>query len=497
MTLHFEGILKGSSSGGGGDTPSASSSLYELKKYPQGLIVDDWCNINSKKELAKATIPTVYADLLEKYQNVDTESTGVTAKTSSYNPTFYMNGYYYYATRTGNSSTSRNFQIYRSANIDLSDAELVYETGTISGGNIMPILLKGEDVIIFIHGNNVSGWVPEFKMFDLDFNLLHSYTQTGDIANLMSQEYRGYFKFYKNKLYFWSKQSPCCYDYVNNVITNFGTFGNNERMYSDLIIIDDYLYFTKGYNTLNRINVNTGVAESVSLSGMNPEASAFFVYNGELKLLDKNYVLTINTENFTVTSVATSTFLPNISLGPVAFVKKIGDTYYFWINKKIYTTTDWQNFSLLMENVELFTSNIGQYTTYGYYYSHIGFYITDDQSIILLSEYNGPDSIWGSSNGYYYYSGTVKKEYTDDYTIDGNTVSIKYFKNAGWKICVPDTTNDANLETVYTSLGYLPYWRIDVTGENLTLIRTNKAFTYMYVGDGYKDSTTPTGEWEG
>lgn len=474
-----KGLLKNanSSSGGGG----ATNALYDLTTSEA---TKNWCTINgnSRLDLDKADVPTLYADILSKYNNADSGTGELTAATSAHNPVFYMDGYYYYALQTSSSSPKR-FEIYKSANVDLSSPTLVYQTEQLTVTfNQMPILIKGDDVIILIHGNGSS---PNFRVFDLEFNLLFSDVQSTNVADIISQAYRGYFTFYKNKLYFWSKQSPCCYDYVNKTLTSFGTFGSNERMCSDLIIVDDYLYFTKARDTLNRININTGTAETLALSDMGYYASSFFIYNGELKLLDQNKILTINTTNFTVTSVATSTVLTGISLGAIPFVKQIENTYYLCVKNNIYTTTNWQTFTLFMENVELLSTNGGDYVTYGYYYSHSGFYFTEN-AIVLLSQKNGNGSIWGASDGYYYYATLSKTVYTDTYTINSTETAINYYKNGGFKICVPDTTNDANLATVYTALGELPYFRLDTTGETVSPIRS-KMYSAMYVGDEYEE----------
>lgn len=497
MTLHFEGILKGSSSGGGGDTPSASSSLYELKKYPQGLIVDNWCNINSKKELAKATIPTVYADMLEKYQNVDTGTSDLTTKSSTSAPFFFLNGYYYFTEYSG--SSSYTYYIKRSAYADLSDAETVYSKTVGSwGGHRLFYLAKGEDVILFFCQGQNTRTVEYYAIkFDLNFNLLDTVViSNGNDADPNGENQWGNPIFYDNKFYFFAFQGNnmsqmFCYDYVNNVLTSGGSYKWNYGK-SNAVIYDGYLYFYHAGNDdykghIRRISLsNFGAgSEDLLVAGdwgtIGSNHVCFFVYNNELKLLSEKVLATIDTTNFTYSTVTAQSVLGFSPSGQVCFIKKIGGTYYVAIKNTIYTTTDWQTFVSYLTVPNDFGSM--------YYAADTGLTITSDNSVMVLAG--------GWYNATYYYISTYRVEYTDDYIIDGNTVSIKYFKNAGWKICVPDTTNDANLETVYTSIGYLPYWRMDVTGEKLTLVRTNKAFTYMYVGDGYKDSTTPTGEWEG
>lgn len=86
-----------------------------------------------------------------------------------------------------------------------------------------------------------------------------------------------------------------------------------------------------------------------------------------------------------------------------------------------------------------------------------------------------------------------KKVYID--TING--INIKYYKNEYWKICTPDIDidNDTNLQSVYEYLGYLNYWWIDTSNEQITLQRNSNLWSMMFVGDDYIDLVLPQGSY--
>lgn len=87
-----------------------------------------------------------------------------------------------------------------------------------------------------------------------------------------------------------------------------------------------------------------------------------------------------------------------------------------------------------------------------------------------------------------HYSNYQKILYTDTYTINGSSVTINYYKYQDFKICLADGgTNDSNLETLFNYLGYLNYWLLDYTNETITIQRNKQGFVMMYVGDDFED----------
>ena len=100
---------------------------------------------------------------------------------------------------------------------------------------------------------------------------------------------------------------------------------------------------------------------------------------------------------------------------------------------------------------------------------------------------------------YYSQPNLVPTVFTDTYTINGSNVTISYYKSNNYKICTPDIAvgNDTNLQSVYEYLGYLNYWWIDTTNEQITLQRNSNRWIFMYVGDNYEDEELPEGQFQG
>ena len=113
---------------------------------------------------------------------------------------------------------------------------------------------------------------------------------------------------------------------------------------------------------------------------------------------------------------------------------------------------------------------------------------------IYFTDTNGNYANYGGYTLYFSDPIAVKTIYTD--TING--IDIKYYKSGDWKICTPDIAvgNDDNLQDVFEYLGYLNYWWIDTTNEQITLQRNSNMWTMMYVGDDYEDDSLPSGQYK-
>lgn len=94
-----------------------------------------------------------------------------------------------------------------------------------------------------------------------------------------------------------------------------------------------------------------------------------------------------------------------------------------------------------------------------------------------------------SSNSHYYYADLQKKVYTDTYEINGSSVAINYYKYNDFKICLADGgTNDTNLETILNYFGYYNYFRLDIANETISLPRNFNLYTQMFVDDNFVDN---------
>lgn len=101
------------------------------------------------------------------------------------------------------------------------------------------------------------------------------------------------------------------------------------------------------------------------------------------------------------------------------------------------------------------------------------------------------DTLFRQGDGNIRYLGIVKTVYTDTYTINGTNVSVNYYMYDDFKICLPDGTNDNNLNSVYSFLGYLNYWRLDETNETVSPPRNSNPYTFMYIGDDFLEQNLP------
>ena len=160
----------------------------------------------------------------------------------------------------------------------------------------------------------------------------------------------------------------------------------------------------------------------------------------------------------------------------IGFIINLGSFCLCFGNNNVYSTTDFNTLTIYESNISTYSSMYNCYTNY---------IQTDDYFFVLCNLSTSgtiPYNFFGSS--------LIPKAYTDNYTINGSTVNIQYYKNEDWKICIAgeNGTDDINLDKVFNYLGYLNYWRLDRNGQTVTLPRNSNLYTQMYVGDDYEDS---------
>lgn len=466
----------------------ATNELYDLKVVPQAIIEKGWTNINNiaRKDLLKTAVPKMYADILEKFNNVETEqSNTVYVKQTKPLPQIYHNGYYYFA---GNGTQGSEKYIYRSPNLDLSQSELFCDLSQLttiqSSGKVF--INKNSNYILIVYIAQYNGYNTSAVLYDLDLNYIGSCT----IENAPTSGSENYF-FDDNYFYVGEYRR---YNFVDSIINNVSveiksiSIGDRYKsLFYDTETNILYLCYnndstTKKIYTADFDNGTYSVIYNfTNLTGNNvkPELIKF---NGSLIYFYDKYIFKQNGDTWTKQNLPES--YNNQSILPIA---KYNETYYIPLvpyrgsheNVKILTTNDFINFTVFFRTSELSDGN-------------------PIFSKIIVNE-NDFVYCWYFGNygrGYRFYFGMLPKTYTDTYTINGNSVNINYYKYNDWKICVPDVSNDENLETVYAALGYLPYWRIDTENEIVTPVRVKNKFTYMYVGDNYQDLELPLGNWE-
>ena len=88
---------------------SETFNLFDIKLMSEKIAQKNWSCISypTQHKLNKTDVPTAYAFLKDKLDNVDGAMSGAPTGINTYTPAFYHNGYYYY--QDGN-------QAYRSHN---------------------------------------------------------------------------------------------------------------------------------------------------------------------------------------------------------------------------------------------------------------------------------------------------------------------------------------------------------------------------------------------
>jgi len=474
----YLGSAEGGNGGGGG---SSKGQMFDIKIMSQLVAEKGWaftCKA-TRQDLAKADIPTVYADIKEKYDNADegfilSSSTPTTNNGVWYDET--TNKYYY----------ANNGHIYSSENIDLSNP-------TDMGDFEVSYVFIGKNINILVHKNYAG---TTFKIYNKSWELIK--TITSDLGPQFQIEY---FKLVDGYFIFW--YSADVYSYIQIISDNENaTYRCSSQSLYDIWSgigtifkcsdnYDGYVYFTTssdksyGGNTcyfkFDLTNFTISQTYGYSISGIGtPYNNGRITISNIVKYNNEFYIANIN-------KVYKSSTLENNSWSEVAtlstnsqFINIIENngTFYLSANGYIYSTNNFVTFNQLTT----FTA-----VSYGYFYPY-NFYVDDNYILLSLKE----------SDTIYVYGSYTKQVSTDTYVIDGNEVEIDYYTKDGFKICLADGTNDTNLATVYSYMGYYNYFVLDVTGETVSLPRNSNLYSIMYVGDNYQDTLTgiPNGQYE-
>ena len=443
---------------------SVEPNLYDIKILSQAVAEKGWafqCK-TSRQDLAKADVPTLYQDIKDKYDNADSDFVFNSSTPTTTNGVWYCETKkkYYYA---------NNGHIYESANADLSSptdlGEFNVGTGIIIGKNINVTLSSSYSHTITIYDKNwelISSLSENIKIQSNNYKVLDGYIllwySAGHehfLITIKDDENNPEFKFSAN-LY-----------NDNNVLI---------RKVSD--IYDGYIYIIYSSLWLNFLKVKIddlavaqsdfgGVDTSIGqiANGYDRITLANIVfYDGYFYLLNVNKIYKSQTMmNGTWSEVETLT-----TNGQFISVVENDGTYYIATNGVIYTTTDFSTFNTLTNWTE---------DAYGYNYFN-NFSVSNPNVILSLKE-----------SVIYVYGEDAKTVSTDTYVINGNEVEIDYYTKDGFKICIKDGgTNDTNLATVYSYMGYYNYFVLDTTGETVSLPRNNNLYSAMYVGDDFQDT---------
>ena len=471
-------VYLGSAEGGSGK--GGGANLYDIKTTANAIADKGWaftCK-DTRQDLVKADVPTVYDDILTKYRNCDNapSSSYVQLPISEcrYN-TFCLDDTYFYGTTNPNHDRS-----LKRSPISLFPS-IVWESIPIStaitsnGGTQNNRYLSVGDNLIVIHNNVQTSVQPYYEEINI-------YKKSD-------------FSLYKTIRVKYQKDSWIYLLNINGVKTFYIFYPNmDDNNYTLVTLVDNE---TAEFDT-----IRTDLGGGIGLPSY--DNGTFIFFNGADEYISKT------TDNFrTITQI--TKFSYNYSHSTLRDIFKIGNNMVCCcgngrLSGTRYSTDNgetWQYYSGLG-----FTEiNNGAWcdgeTFYGCCYDDGGPHLYKSTNLLNFTKLVPSETINGAINvldnpstiffqdGYTVkYLGIVKTIYTDTYTVNGANVNINYYKYDDWKICLPDATNDTNLNTVYNFLGYLNYWRLNETNETITLPRNSNLYSMMYVGDNYQDILT-------
>lgn len=442
--------------------PSQGASLFDIKTMAEAIAEKGWACLShtSRKDIAKTDIPTMYADILDKYNNADS-SVALSDKLSDVQYDIknivYLNGAYY----TAKSGTEQG--IYKSTDGNTwTKVKEFFDGLTYTSYEYKPIYTYGNK-IFFVWANGY------FVVFDTSTDTgSKSASQLIDCQN----NRRPYLFMYDGKLYFTS---------INDGKVHYVNLDELDAELTNAVSLDittmpiayDGIYF---YGTTTTSGSYRDIVKGTSIDSMttsvvsgyfDPSIGTTYTPNStEFVISIGKNIIQIN--NGTATTVDCSSYFS----GNISYLNQIGDDLYAFNSGN-------------SSNTSYKSSDNG--TTWEAVFE-------DNAGIACISGANGKLFMTGTSSSKLYIEVNVPIVYTDTYFIDGSSVEIEYYKNGSFKICLADGgTNDTNLATVYSYLGYYNYYVLDTENETLSLPRNSNLWTYMYVGDNYEDSNLPTG----
>ena len=446
-----------SKSGGGG------TELYDIKVLPQANAQEGWAYIckSSRQDLAKASVPTVYDDISVKYSGADTDGTFETTPTNignycAYNGVQFANDGYLYV--TGGNSNDWKLKRTPISNLPNYDWEVVttndlegnaeghpYRVGT----NIICCVEKGTNHTIRIYKKSDMSIIRETPLNNKNHTVgIYLLKINGKDTFILSYGVTadGSTKYHIDMLE----------DVANPTIVDCGDSFSNFIKRPVYIESENKLCFSMGSYIYKADTDFSNMTQKVYGSAHLYRIGSTIITSPTSTYPTKKYKRSL--DNGETWADVSSGFIPNSSISYCD-----GEVYYSfnYNGKEVYKSTDLLQFTLVFSTTE--TENKNAFGCNG-------------KQLVYTAGYAIK------------YVGENKKIYTDDYTIEGNTVSINYYKNGDFKICVPDTTNDTNLESVYASVGHYDYFRLDTTNQTVSLPRKSDLYSVMFVDDNYQDT---------
>ena len=454
--------------GGNGGGATVGANLYDIKTMANAIADKGWaftCK-DTRQDLAKADVPTVYEDILNKYNSADSSYassyTQLTNYTSGCSDCIASDGTYFYSGASENSKKLKRTLISNLPSMSWEDTGIVVNSAEQSGAVLLQFKLEvGDNLIVTLTSTSKVGI---YKKSDFTEYKSITYTDFAYVHLLTVNGKKTFFISYK--------------------VTNDGTTTYHLAKIEDSV-------------TADIVELRADLTQVIARPCYDNENATFWFHYG-------NYICK-STDNFATFTQVQSLSGTDISIYRIGNNMITGTPMY---NGTSYITKDngatWSTFKINNNNKGI---NNEAYCDGNVLYCLIyetNFYMYKSTDLETFTKINivatGIDNmrtdvlhlpttnaILYQKGTPVYYLGTTKTEYTD--TINGT--SVTYYKSGDYKICIADGgTNDTALATVYSYMGYYNYFVLDTTNETISLPRNSNLYSMMYVGDNYQDTTT-------
>ena len=421
-------------------------NLYDIKYLSQAIADRGWAFMchTTRQDLAKANVPTIYNDVVNKLNNSEKEMQSLTQLSLMGQRILYsstLNKWFYSDESNGNIYVTDNFI---TSTVYLSDT---YITEMICGNNIFLAYdsVKSKYIVKDLQTNETKN----LTLSDIPLN-------SGAIRSIIKDNYiyvcpiarDNYTKIYKF--------------YDDYSITNFQTITFSKNIY-DIQYDNGYWYVLLADGVYKGTDINT----PSSFTRIYQDE----IYDSSFLIVKDDFSCFLKSRNFPI--VYTYDLYQNVNQTDNNFdilYSSAIPSYPKLLNNLIWTNNS---------ELKIMSININDFSTF------VDTTVYDIKGLDI--DYNNDTIVYGSSDNMYF-TGLVNKQFTDTYNINGNSVVINYYAKNDFKICLADNTNDTNLATVYSYLGYYNYYRLDTTNETVSLPRNSNLYSMMYVGDNYQDT---------
>lgn len=486
------------------DTVPAGNNLYDIKLLSQAIADKGFACMShtTRQDLNKADVPTLYNDILDKYNNVEkgelpwTQGVGYNGNIDSHNGNVYCFNSNDRRIEISNNPQNTNFTTFKQFNngftisgcftnfmIIINSSGIVavsYENGdyttitytTTNGPYTKDIYLKeiGDYIYVIDEDDNKILRIPNVPFSQITANSIEevidcSSFNSGTISDMI----------YDSTNSMW---------YLTSVVNRNAGYCHKT---TDLGNIDSYTLKIWQTDDWSRARYKLRITQ------YNNRICLFTSWATDQQHIDRQRIWCTDDYFATVSYTDYNSGLDSdesnyICKDNIVYIS--GGCYYYdsWGNYRSYPELDLVNVATLTATVETF----GYYRNDGENVGGATRIVFSDNDLFYIGYKDKTTSVVAI-----HYSGLAPITYTDTYQINGSSVAINYYKFNDWKICIPDVSNDTNLDTVYNFLGYLNYWRLDTTvgAETVSIPRDKRLWSMMFVGDNFQDDNLPTGNY--